>query len=821
MILKKTLFLWTIYIIFVFSFQLGLVQCEGDYYDVLGVSKDATNKEIRKAFKKLALLHHPDKNTNDPQAHEKFLKITNIYDVLKDEELRKKYDRYGEEGLKDDFKEGGYESYNFYKDEFGIYDDDAEVTTLDRSDFESAVKSGETWFVNFYSPRCSHCHELAPTWREVARDLEDIVHIGAFECGGKNRFWCMKKRIMAFPHLVVYHNSSQPIPYRGDRSKKDLTKFIMQYVNVEVVELWSGNFDTEVGKPAHKALPWVVAFCGGGDEHDDEELDSGADCPTMKTRRKLAGMLRNLATVAVIDCGTSPQTCKKCGKTAGIHFYPKGTFPSGKDKSVVLNSLDAREIYNQIMKDLIPGLPNISSSQLKSKVGTKPVLVFFKYGNEEIDQKDTSLKKLPLILKQHKIDVSVLDCEKEKKFCKSKMYLQESTIAIFKGKGLDMFEIFHGRQGTSELSAFAQESSRTRVTTLNPEIFDEGEINESQKPWFVDFFAPWCPPCRALLPELREASMILPSINFGTIDCTKFSEVCNNYGINSYPTTMLFNGSVVTEYSGQHSSYGIKQFVEDLINPPYVHLTPKTFTSRVQQRPKGETWIVDFYANWCGPCQQLLPEWRRMAKTLNGLVMVGALDCAKPGHNDFCRRHQVESYPEIRIFPPKKRDTHSPLYEVYRGWNRQSFKLASWALKYVETDVVDLKSSDFQGGYLVDEEPWLIDFFAPWCGHCHAFAPKFTMASAKMKGKVKFGKLDCQSHPSICSKAGVNAYPSVRFYPPTNPGEKKKAKHSIESQDPDQIVREIERLLEPYEREKKKKQNRNAAKDSKKINDEL
>lgn len=59
---------------------------------------------------------------NDPEAHEKFLKITNIYEVLKDEELRKKYDRYGEEGLKEDFKGGRYESYNFYKDEFGTMD---------------------------------------------------------------------------------------------------------------------------------------------------------------------------------------------------------------------------------------------------------------------------------------------------------------------------------------------------------------------------------------------------------------------------------------------------------------------------------------------------------------------------------------------------------------------------------------------------------------------------------------------------------------------------------------------------------------------------
>ena len=65
---------------------------------MLGVSKNADNREIRKAFKKLALKYHPDKNSED-DAHEKFLKINKAYETLKDEETRKKYDLFGEDGL--------------------------------------------------------------------------------------------------------------------------------------------------------------------------------------------------------------------------------------------------------------------------------------------------------------------------------------------------------------------------------------------------------------------------------------------------------------------------------------------------------------------------------------------------------------------------------------------------------------------------------------------------------------------------------------------------------------------------------------------------
>ena len=56
--------------------------------------KDASIKEIRKAYKQLALTMHPDKS-DDPNAHEKFSEITRIYETLKDDELRKKYDRHG------------------------------------------------------------------------------------------------------------------------------------------------------------------------------------------------------------------------------------------------------------------------------------------------------------------------------------------------------------------------------------------------------------------------------------------------------------------------------------------------------------------------------------------------------------------------------------------------------------------------------------------------------------------------------------------------------------------------------------------------------
>eukprot|EP00300_Choanocystis_sp_HF-7_P010961 c17238_g1_i1.p1 GENE.c17238_g1_i1~~c17238_g1_i1.p1 ORF type:complete len:333 (+),score=70.39 c17238_g1_i1:84-1082(+) len=71
----------------------------GDFYSTLGISRDASTEDIKKAYKKLALKYHPDR-CKEPHAEEKFKQIAEAYEVLSDEKKREIYDRFGEEGLK-------------------------------------------------------------------------------------------------------------------------------------------------------------------------------------------------------------------------------------------------------------------------------------------------------------------------------------------------------------------------------------------------------------------------------------------------------------------------------------------------------------------------------------------------------------------------------------------------------------------------------------------------------------------------------------------------------------------------------------------------
>ena len=71
-----------------------------DYYSLLGVSKNATQSEIKKAYKKSALKYHPDRNPdNKEEAEEKFKEISKAYQILSDTNERKQYDMFGEEGM--------------------------------------------------------------------------------------------------------------------------------------------------------------------------------------------------------------------------------------------------------------------------------------------------------------------------------------------------------------------------------------------------------------------------------------------------------------------------------------------------------------------------------------------------------------------------------------------------------------------------------------------------------------------------------------------------------------------------------------------------
>jgi molecular chaperone DnaJ len=94
-----------------------------DYYEVLGVERDASAEEINKVYRKLALQFHPDRNPGDPEANEKFKEVNEANDVLSNVEKRRRYDRYGHAGLQNGDGGGahfGGSIFEFIEDMFGM-----------------------------------------------------------------------------------------------------------------------------------------------------------------------------------------------------------------------------------------------------------------------------------------------------------------------------------------------------------------------------------------------------------------------------------------------------------------------------------------------------------------------------------------------------------------------------------------------------------------------------------------------------------------------------------------------------------------------------
>src|SRR5437867_5220225 len=93
-----------------------------DYYEILGVGRNAAGEEIKRAYRKLAVKFHPDKNPDDAHAEEKFKELGEAYDVLMDEEKRAAYDRYGHAAFAQGMggRGGGFhDPFDIFREVFG------------------------------------------------------------------------------------------------------------------------------------------------------------------------------------------------------------------------------------------------------------------------------------------------------------------------------------------------------------------------------------------------------------------------------------------------------------------------------------------------------------------------------------------------------------------------------------------------------------------------------------------------------------------------------------------------------------------------------
>ena len=90
-----------------------------DYYEVLGVDKSASDPEIKKAFRRVAMKHHPDRNPDNPKAEENFKEAKEAYEMLSDDQKRAAYDQHGHAGVDPNMRGPGGEGMGGFAEAFG------------------------------------------------------------------------------------------------------------------------------------------------------------------------------------------------------------------------------------------------------------------------------------------------------------------------------------------------------------------------------------------------------------------------------------------------------------------------------------------------------------------------------------------------------------------------------------------------------------------------------------------------------------------------------------------------------------------------------
>jgi len=228
-----------------------------------------------------------------------------------------------------------------------------------------------------------------------------------------------------------------------------------------------------------------------------------------------------------------------------------------------------------------------------------------------------------------------------------------------------------------------------------------------------------------------------------------------------------------------------------------VKLTAANFKEKVLNG--NELWFVEFYAPWCGHCQRLTPEWEKLAGALKGIINVGAVDMTTD--QEAGAAYGIRGFPTIKFFGANK---NAP--EDYQG-ERSARDMINFAFEQGkraansrlggggnsggynqqnagghgnqggqqggnaggnnggDKDVVVLTDANFDDLVMNSEDLWIIEFYAPWCGHCKNLEPEWNRAATELKGEVKVGKLDATREHTIAGRYNVNAYPQIKLFP--------------------------------------------------------
>ncbi|RMZ85055.1 hypothetical protein DV738_g167, partial [Chaetothyriales sp. CBS 135597] len=191
-------------------------------------------------------------------------------------------------------------------------------------------------------------------------------------------------------------------------------------------------------------------------------------------------------------------------------------------------------------------------------------------------------------------------------------------------------------------------------------------------------------------------------------------------------------------------------------NSPVLQVNAKNYDSLVAQ--SNHTSIVEFYAPWCGHCQNLKPAYEKAAKNLAGLAKVAAVNCDEEDNKPFCASFGVKGFPTLKIVHPAKK-RGKPIVEEYHG-AREAKAIVEAVVDRIPNHVKRLKEADV--------EDWLLDTATP--AKAILFTKKGTTSALIRSLAIDFlGSIQIaqvrDTEQAIVDKFGIDTFPSVVLLP--------------------------------------------------------
>jgi len=199
-------------------------------------------------------------------------------------------------------------------------------------------------------------------------------------------------------------------------------------------------------------------------------------------------------------------------------------------------------------------------------------------------------------------------------------------------------------------------------------------------------------------------------------------------------------------------------------------LTPDNFDT-VVDGSKGV--FVEFYAPWCGHCKHLAPDYEVVGDAFAGAKEVVVAKVDADAHAELGARFDVHGFPTLKWFP---KGSTTP--EEYGG-GRSIDDLVSFIqeksgvrakTKKASSSVVDLTPANFDKLVLDANKNVLIEFYAPWCGHCKRLAPDYEVVANAFANEpnVIVAKVDADAHKELAQRFEVTGFPTLKWFPKNN-----------------------------------------------------